>query len=797
MRKLLFIFLLLSQVAYGQLLTGPFDEQDIIIPEPAPDFQIFVNQAFVGTSTGSFTNPWKTIQDAATVAIAGQNVGIYAGEYRETVVPTNSGTASNPITYQAVPGQTVTLNGTELVGSTGWSVHSGQIYKKTITLPVNGYNNTTTNNTTILANQVFKDKQMMFEARWPNIDDIEDLWDRNAVRPMRTGGVTTPTNATVVDAAAPAGMTGAKMWLNGWYVTYGATITGHSGSTLTFSPTQTDVKKRKYYFLTGKLSLLDVEKEWHYESGTLYFRQVGGGTPSGTLEYKARNYGFDLSGKDYITIKGLEFFACEIKGSTSTDNCTIDDIHTKFQNHVIMSPIQSGTIMNTTYVNAEQTGIRLIGNNNVIKNSVLEYMASQGVWLGENGRMENNLVHHGGYDGNFGCAFMPWGPNIGSGGTGGQKFLHNTVYTMGRSCIDAGHSEHGQHLNMEIAYNDLYDYCKLNTDGGAFYVGHFTNTTGLVTHHNWFHTTGGVIDDGIIGGLYYDQGSGPSWNHHNVFWDNIPTVTIAVGGGTDYFATPDYEDRNAGPSRIENSTFASTSSIGDTHSYKTSTFVKDQQRNNIYREDAICCGFSTTEPNITFSLKMATNPIFLGTGAGGLAFRLGGGSPAINTGTVIAGVTDGSVGVPDMGAYEVGDDWVPGYSEAVDPPPPDPEDDSEYLIDAEDFVAKVGCFSDGSILFGIDAGDNASYTFTFTSPKDVFYINYSRATAGTGTAEIRLGSAGGTLLGTISLPTTGSWAAFNTVSQAITSISGTQTFFIVFPSGANVCNVNFYEFKND
>lgn len=56
------------------------------------------------------------------------------------------------------------------------------------------------------------------------------------------------------------------------------------------------------------------------------------------------------------------------------------------------------------------------------------------------------------------------------------------------------------------------------------------------------------------------------------------------------------------------------------------------------------------------------NPSFLGTGKGGLAYRLSAGSIGINAGMTLPGITDGSVGAPDIGAYEYGGtDWVPGY----------------------------------------------------------------------------------------------------------------------------------------
>jgi len=87
----------------------------------------------------------------------------------------------------------------------------------------------------------------------------------------------------------------------------------------------------------------------------------------------------------------------------------------------------------------------------------------------------------------------------------------------------------------------------------------------------------------------------------------------------------------------------------------------DVQRNNIYRK-RVNINWQTTSGNTANSLLEGTNPQFDGTGQGGLAYRLKAGSPAINTGVIIPGITDGIVGAPDMGAYEFGGTaWVPGY----------------------------------------------------------------------------------------------------------------------------------------
>jgi len=60
---------------------------------------------------GNLAYPWRTIQKAADTLVAGDTVYIRAGVYSERVVPQNSGSAGQPITYAAYPGETVTIDG--------------------------------------------------------------------------------------------------------------------------------------------------------------------------------------------------------------------------------------------------------------------------------------------------------------------------------------------------------------------------------------------------------------------------------------------------------------------------------------------------------------------------------------------------------------------------------------------------------------------------------------------------------------------------------------------------------------
>ncbi len=340
----------------------------------------FATEYFVGgagasdSNPGTAAQPFATIQKAASVARAGDIVNIRGGIYRETITPASSGAGGSPITFRPDNGASVVISGLNVVGNDGWTLHSGSIYKKSITLPLQGYASNITSTTTLLANQVFKGGDMMIEARWPDgVQTKDDLLKLSATGPA-TGtrryasqfGGFNATSLTDPTLPLPSGqLTGATLISTGWFITESRTVT-HSGSTLTFPAIWSNSvgpQIRKYYYLTGKLGLLNQAREWHYEGGTLYLWQPGGGSPT-DVEYKARNWGFDLRGKTYIVIQGLTFIGCDpATGDAGTSYCTIDNIRASYMNHTV----RHDRVVWQGYGNSQLVGTKLAGTNNVFK----------------------------------------------------------------------------------------------------------------------------------------------------------------------------------------------------------------------------------------------------------------------------------------------------------------------------------------------------------------------------------------------------------------------------------------------
>lgn len=584
-------------------------------------------------------------------ARSGQTVLLRAGTYRMTIVPTNS-----QVTFRNYENEVAIISGLNQV-TTPWTVHNGQIYKTSITLPVNGFQHNLTSNTTIVANQVFKDGVMQFQARWPKVNSVEDLIDRTKYRHhSQTQGIG---YSQLTDNGLPAGnFVNANIWVTGWFISESRRITGHSNKTLTYETlrAQNGNKFQKWYYITNDLELLTQAKEWHYENGTLYFWQQNGGLPTG-VEYKARNWGFDLRGKSGTKIIGLHFIGCEpATGDTGTNNTVIDNIRAQYNNHAFLTT----TGGDYNYFNAKQTGIKLLGSGNVIKNSEFRHISSQVIWASHSTIVENNLCYNIGWEGNYGAFVTPW-----EGTNSNIKILRNTAYRLGRSAVDFGH---GTHTNMEIAYNDFHTFSMVTSDVGVIYGCCYVNLTGTRIHHNWLHDNmvgngwsgpqGGANYDGIHVNLYFDQGAGPATADHNVMWNgSVADIYVQAHGITRNFY---------------NNTFGSTPPSRE--SYKAGEpSPKDVFRNNIFSMHLNMAENASVQPDNQYFIPYTTNPQFVGPLKTGLGYKVQSSSPAINKGVSITGITDGAVGIADIGAYEYGaPDWIPGYKATTPDPGPDP-----------------------------------------------------------------------------------------------------------------------------
>jgi len=582
---------------------------------------------------GTASRPFATIQKAATVIKAVDVIRIRTGIYRETVIPANSGEEGKPIVFEPDGNAVVVVSGADPVKGE-WTVYKGKIYRTRIALPLTGYNDKITGNETLLANQVFVNGKMMIEARWPNVSNLDDLMNRNDFRRFPKDGLTVqPDGKAILQDPAipeiPEGWAGGTIWWIGWYIPQTSTIESSSPGQIVFRSRVARNVFFDFYYLTGKLSALDAPGEWFYDGTYLYLWPPDGGVTK-NVEVKRRNYAFDLRGKSYITIRNIHIFAATIITDENSKNIVLDGIRAKYISHFVTLPAKD-----VIYSHSDETGIRLMGPSNVIRNSIIEYSAGHGVVLGGEGCVaDNNLIHDVSYGGTYCCAVFP-----APGKPTRVVIARNTIFRTGRSAIDLLRG------NVEIAYNDIYWFGLLNTDLGAIYSARGSDLTGTRIHHNWIHDAANDKTHRypVGAGIYLDQNAKPVLIDHNVFWNNhMNDVRLEQ-------AKPPFN-------RVFNNTMASTD-VKFWNSFESyPAHSPDDVNNNIYR-----ASIRPNKPGAN-DLTAETDPRFVNEGWGGLKFRLRPDSPAIDRGAVIPGVTDEFVGsAPDIGAYEYGGkEWVAG-----------------------------------------------------------------------------------------------------------------------------------------
>ncbi|MEU9204679.1 RICIN domain-containing protein [Streptomyces sp. NPDC048332] len=630
------------------------------------------------SGSGSATGPFRTIQKCADVAVGGDTCLIRSGTYRETVTPHASGSAGAPVVFASAPGATVTIDGTDAV--TGWSLDSGSIYRTEVTLAgsaVEPYSSTQyPSNADLWANQVFASGALVPEAAYPPA--ASDPWDQSFI----TGGWTSTRSGQGATCATPpctstltgtltydgfpalGDMTGATAYMAGSWVANSATVTGGtltgSGKTLELAFPGSDGHvspggNSTRFRLVGKKSFLTGPNAWYYDAAAhqLYMWAPDGGKPAG-ITAKKRNYGFDLNGRSYITVRGIGLHATSITTDDDSTHNVLDGIKASYLSTWQTSQYDTSLPYAGVYDANHHfdSGIMLHGADNTLRNSTLRYSMGNGVSVKGTGHvMENNLISDVAYGGTYTAAVAV------EVGADSVQITHNTMRSTGRDVINMNTNAYPNagYKNLRIAYNDMYDYARINFDLGAVYTCCNTAYTGTRMDHNWIHDAAQIAN-----GFHFDNGSYDVEVDHNVIWNmlggtgishggfvqsgeklpyltgSIVNNTIVTGSGStifNYFADPE----NVSNTVVRNNILDGAHPDGRTYDHTPGG--TPQESNNLV---------TTRSLN-----SQAPDPRYTAPGRGDYGIEPA--SPAVDAGTPVAGVTDGYVGAaPDQGAYETG-----------------------------------------------------------------------------------------------------------------------------------------------
>ena len=592
---------------------------------------IHVSTSVATTGQGTETAPYKTIQEAAKVAVAGDRVIIHAGTYRESVTPINSGTASARITYMPYNNDIVVIDGSDLV--TGWTLYKDNIYRASYKM------------TLFAENQLYINGKMGHLARWPNVSEasVDDPFFVHTNYSTANSGSTA---TKIIDSKLPSKPVdfykGCTMWGNFGvkWTAFGTTITASSGTQLTYAinndamhapfaaPYSPMVATNKeLYYLSGKFELLDAYNEWFFRNDSVYLMAKPDVDLNLAISAKKRHIVFNLTGKSNITVKNIYVFGGTII-MKNTIKCTLDGINAKFISHHSMAGV---TLYALRYQQLSgRNGFEVSGSSDTIMNCVIKYSAGGGITVaGTNQVIDNNDIQYTNYVNSY-CEAI----NSTDGSCNNIFITRNKLWHAGGPLINAWSSQNNTKGN-KIFYNDVAFGEQLGDDRGGI------NGSNYEVAYNWVHDIGRGLGSSIVPGLYTDVSSDYSTYHHNVIWNMHPTNTVAHIMINDTGNPPNGNQETY----IYNNT-------GYGKGYNDNTMTAGLWQKIITDKNNLCNPIATTFVDVTkgdFRLRStATN--------------------AIDKAVIVPYFTDGFVGLkPDLGAYEYGQsdgrsDWKAGLN---------------------------------------------------------------------------------------------------------------------------------------
>ncbi len=498
---------------------------------------------------GTIDRPFASIQKAADSMEAGDVCYLRAGRYHQpTKISGLHGTADRPITFQAYPGETATLDGSEAITSE-WERHEGSIYRTELDNDIW---------------QLFVDDKAMTPARWPNAH-LEDgtAWDMKAtwrhVAPESTFGHTidnrpfheltikrgektyTPladgvNSETLGDTGLD--MTGAVAIMNiGSWLTWAQTVESHTAGSDEFTysrdfsrsgppmaraapnwlgkdefwNTKNALREQGHYYLEGKLELLDAPKEWFYDPETrmLYLWAPDGRDPAEhEVRGKTQTYALEVDNASHVTLRGLHFFGTTFH-FLDCHHMTVDDCDLLYpsQSKLMLGDFERAQV--TSLISSVRGGETMPekSHSNTLRNCEFRHIDGPGLEIAGVGDLVENCLFA--YIDNT-CLGTGAGGSLNSITSFGLTFRRNTVHTGGNS--EGFRSGRG----ALIEFNNLYDLGLMQSDGSAINVG-IRQQDGTVVRRNWSHETnrGGIRFDAVSSSTNYGR---RGKIHHNVVW---------------------------------------------------------------------------------------------------------------------------------------------------------------------------------------------------------------------------------------------------------------------------------------
>ncbi len=451
------------------------------------------NDANSGTSTSA---PWKTLTRVNSFTPkAGDQILFKRGEqWTGTITVKASGTSGSPIVYSAYG----TGNKPEIYGSekiTDWTLHSGKIYKATLTNDIT---------------QLFADDVRQTLARYP----------KTGYHTITTVNSTTEFVSTEIDGGV--NYIGCSIILKARVYKFNSRlITVQTGQTLTMDVAPEALEEGYGFFLTNKLEFVTQAGDWYYDTTTktVYFWTPNGDSPANyAVRGSTIDNGIYANNKSYIAVKNIEVLQTKSHGiflDAGTNNL-VDNCHvTNVDGYGILAWNGSNnTVFSNNYVYGASAGLYLRGLNVQLIGNTAE----------ESGRV-NNLNKT--VLGSTSIGMLLYG-SVGTSGVLNSIAEYNTIINSGKNGLTINGND-----NI-VRYNYINGSCLDLTDGGGIYSYNSTDYAGP-------GIAGTVISDNIIVNTYGEYIGTPLTvpsGSHAIYMDNgirgvtikRNTVTLATGG---------------------------------------------------------------------------------------------------------------------------------------------------------------------------------------------------------------------------------------------------------------------------
>lgn len=435
----------------------------LLLVGTAPAAVYYVSPTGNDSNNGtSQTTPWRTlarVQQFSSSAVAGDQVlfqrgGTFVGQLSWY----SSGTSAANITLGAYgTGALPVISGATTV--TGWTLHSGNIYKATLSQAVK---------------YVFVNGALQTLARFPNSG-----WLR-----VNTSTTTSLTSSNITQSSG--------YWNNATMVIRSTNwcyenrvISNHSGSTITYPTITYSTGNYNWgFFLCNKLSELDSPGEWYHDAttGTLYLWAPGNVNPATVqVEASIHDYGVWVEWqRSRIRVQDIAFRGQRTAGVYVTGpNNTVIGCSFEKGYHGILSYGNNNTYSNNTFQGTYAAALSVIDNGTTVSGNTLTNIALV-AGLGE-------------------TAFGYHGMRVG----GGTNYVRdNRVDNTGNSGIFVGET-------ATVERNVISRFCATVNDGGGIY---WDNGQGMVIQDNIIRDAIGNIESAatnysvngrILPGIYF------------------------------------------------------------------------------------------------------------------------------------------------------------------------------------------------------------------------------------------------------------------------------------------------------